>query len=151
MMLQVTRRGLETPSIWFLVMKSRIQRQCQQAHHCDSQPTGTTPWPLLLLLYLFQGNKNITSTSTVLPPVCCTVYLTLNCFPCNAVSITSKLLYKGGICTDPVDRFSLHLAWHIPSRTITKISTSYFYYVLTYGCQDRKILHFIIQILTIYQ
>jgi hypothetical protein len=134
-----------------LVMKSWIQGQGQQAHHCDNQPTRTTSWPLLLLLYLFQSNTNIISTITVLISVCSTFYLTLNCFPCNAVSTKCRLLYTGGICTDPVDRFWLYLVWHIPPRTITKISTSYFYYMLTYGCQDREILHFIIWILKIYQ
>lgn len=90
-------------------------------------------------------------TITVLPSVCCMFYLTLNCFPCNAVCITCRLLYTGRICTDPVERFWLRLAWHIPPRIITKISTSYFYYMLTYGCQDGEILHFIIWILKIYQ
>lgn len=104
MMLQVTRRGLGTASIWFLVMKSQIQGQCQQAHRCDNQPTGTTPWPLLLLFYLFQSNTNITSTIKVLSSLCCTFYLTLNCFPCNTEGMTCRLLYIGEYaliqCTD---------------------------------------------------
>ena len=150
-MLQVTRRGWGTTNTWFLVMKSWIQGQCQRAHHCDNQQIGNTPWPLLLLLYLFQSNTSITSTITVLPSVCCMFYLTLNCFSCNQISMTCRLLYKGGICTDPVDRFWLHLAWHIPLRAIAKISTSYFYYVVTYGCQEREIPHFIILIFKIYQ
>jgi hypothetical protein len=90
--LQITRMGLGTTSIWYLVMNSRIQGQCQQAHHCDNQPIGITPWPLLLLLYLLQSNTNTTSTITVLPSVCCMFYLTLNCFPCNAVCITCRIL-----------------------------------------------------------
>jgi hypothetical protein len=80
--------GLGPTSIWFLFMKSRIQGQCQQAHHCDNQPTGTAPWPLhLLFLFTPEQHKHYL-TITVLPSVCCMFYLTLNCFRCKAVSTT---------------------------------------------------------------